>query len=147
MKAITAILVSLLLVATIFAGEETLKGKGTLTAQGKGIIKLKGTGDVELSGDGKLWVVDCSMDGNLEVTVTGKGTKIQSPSFIYMYKGFDGTVTISGGPMKFVLEGKDIDFTGTGKGVVHLKGHGTYQKGEQAGEWTEEGIEITVFEY
>ncbi|KPJ72381.1 hypothetical protein AMJ52_06530 [candidate division TA06 bacterium DG_78] len=146
MKIVRIVCLSLLLVVTAFAGDELFKGKGTISAQGNGFIKLKGTGDVEISGDGVLWIVDCSIDENLEVQVQGDGEKMQTPGFIWAYRGFNGSATISGGPMKVVLQGKDIDFTATGKGKLYLRGVGTYQRGDQINEWSELGEEITIKE-
>jgi hypothetical protein len=48
--------------------------------------------------------------------------------------------------MKLVLQGKDIDFTVTGKGKLYLRGTGTYQRGDQLNEWSELGEEITIKE-
>jgi hypothetical protein len=138
------VLLSLLLIAAGFAGDEMFKGTGTISAQGNGLIKLKGSGDIEISGDGLLWIVDCSLDENLEVDVQGYGEKLAAPGFIYCYKGFNGSAIISGGPMKFVLQGKDIEFEATGKGKLYMRGSGTYQRGDQTGEWSESGVEITV---
>jgi hypothetical protein len=146
MKIVSSIVLSLLLVVTAFAGDELFKGKGTISAQGNGLVKLKGTSDIEISGDGLLWIVDCSIDENLEVQVQGDGEKMQTPGFIWAYRGFNGTATISGGPMKVVLQGKDIDFTATGKGKLYLRGVGTYQRGDQINEWSELGEELTIKE-
>lgn len=144
MKTVITIVLFLLLVVMAFAGDEVFKGKGTISAQGNGVIKLKGSGDIEISGDGVLWIVDCSIDENLQVQVQGAGEKMMTPGFIYAYRGFNGTATVSGGPMKMVLQGKDIDFTASGKGKLYLRGKGTYQRGNLVKEWSEFGEEITI---
>ena len=147
MKFLGALIVSIALLVTAFAGDVDLKGTGTITAQGKGIAKMRGAGDVRISGDGLLWVVDCSMKDDIQIQVQGKGKKIgNAPPYVYAYKGFNGTAKITGSRLKIALEGKDIKLEVTGKGRIHLKGHGTWQKGTEQGDWAgpSEGAVIDV---
>ncbi len=147
MKRITTILIAVLLVTMVFAGERDYQGKGTVTAQGKGVAKFRGAGSVEISGDGMLWVTDCSMKDNLEINVSGQGQKLRTPSYLHVYKGFNGTATFDGSRMKVVLSGKDIKLRVTGIGKIHLQGKGTCQKGDQVIPWSEEAeTEVIVGE-
>jgi hypothetical protein len=138
MKRIAIALIGFLVVNTTLAGEIDKKGSGTISAQGKGVVKFMGSGKIDITGDGLLWVVDCSMDYNLQVMVTGKGERVdKTPAFIYAYKGLDGTASINGGPMKLVLTGKG-EFAAKGKGKIILKGVGTYKIDDQKIPWTED---------
>jgi len=138
MKRITTILVAVLLVTMVFAVARDYKGKGTVTAKGKGVAKFEGAGSFEVTGTGILWIVDCSMNNDLQVNVSGPGQKINTPSFLYVYKGFNGSATVSGSRMKVLIRGNDIKLSVTGVGKLHLKGRGTCQKGGQEIPWNEE---------
>ncbi len=146
MRKLITICLFLLLISIVFAGEETLKGKGTLSAQGNGVVRIKGAGQIEISGDGVLWIVDCSPDEDLQIQISGSGHKSENmPSYVNLYKGFDGHASISGSALKLLFTGKDITLNASGKGRVFLKGVGTFQKGNQIGIWSEQG-EGTIIE-
>ncbi len=145
MKKLALILISLFVASMVFAGERDAKGVFKFHAQGRGVVKFFGTGKIDISGDGALWVVDCSMDNNLNVT-TASGETDKTPGFIYAYNGFDGQISLKGGPMKLVFTGK-LKIGVIGKGKILLKGVGAYKinDNDQETAWTEDAEEeITI---
>lgn len=117
-------------------------GTGTLTASGNGLAGIKGDGEVTISGNGVLWIFDHNGDANIQVT--GHGLRQDLPSGWIMYSGFDGEAQVSGSLITVALSGFDINLEASGTGRFLLRGTGTYQTGDKSGEWTMDGVVISV---
>lgn len=117
-------------------------GTGTVTATGDGSAGIRGAGDVSLSGNGTLLVIDRA--GDATILVQGDGFRVERGSRI-LYRGFNGTATVSGSDFSVGLRGTGIELEATGTGAVRLIGTGTYTINGATGEWLPgEGVTLSL---
>ncbi|MBI2647127.1 hypothetical protein HYW99_01505 [Candidatus Woesearchaeota archaeon] len=124
-------------------GETTVSGTGRLTASGSGTAVIEGNGEVSGSTDvnGTVKVTDSA--GDVSVTTSGTGTVTDEDERTKVYSGY-GSLTIKGTNVRVEAEGTDVEFTAKGTGTATLTGTGTYTTSKTSGDWTEEGVTVTI---
>ncbi len=146
-KFAVALLVGLLAAAmAVPALAQTASGTGTLTAQGEGRAQVRcAECDITLTGNGLLTILDTT--GAAEIGVAGNGqreVRETSRGTVYVFRGFDGTASVSGEHLAVALRGDEIDLTATGTGRVWLRGEGTYTVNGETNAWS---TTVTALEF
>lgn len=138
MLMLTALL-ALAIMPSLAQEEVIVAGTGTLTAQGTGKAVLRMEGCLNVSFDGKLKIVD--RDGDADIQVNGSGPLIvrtRGDAQVYIYRGFNGEATVTGGDFSAKMIGKNINLTATGTGIAKLRGDGSYNtNGGASGNWSD----------
>jgi hypothetical protein len=129
LKKITTIAVAVVALCAIafeptIANAQSGSGAGKLIARGRGFARFSGDGAITISGAGLL--VIRPSDGNDEWNVSGKGIKRETKSGDVVYRGFDGTATITGTNVIVSITGANIRFDVEGEGRYFLRGRGVY---------------------
>ncbi|MEO0563000.1 MAG: hypothetical protein AAF125_12905 [Chloroflexota bacterium] len=142
---VVGVLVAIAAVA-VPAFAQTARGNGTLTAEGNGQAQVRCTTcDITISGNGVLAILDTGE--TLAIDINGVGTReIRETEWgtAYIYRGFNGTATISGEYLGVGLRGADILLDAEGTGRVWLRGSGTYTTNGVSGEWAEDGAVVDI---
>jgi hypothetical protein len=144
-----AFLIALALVAAFFiapTAAHAQSGSGTVTATGGGRAEVSGSGEVSITGNGTLSVYDRAGDATISISGNGRKTtrEYRNGAKLITYSGYDGTATVSGTNIQVILTGTKIDLSATGTGIVRLRGKGSYTLNGAAGEWTNNGIVLTL---
>jgi tetratricopeptide (TPR) repeat protein len=117
-------------------GSVDLNGTGRLTASGDGQATLSGDLEIEVSAkSATLTIIDHGAD--VDLVVSGEGTKEVVDDGAITYSGFNGTATVSGSSISVVINGDDIQLTAYGTGSAVLRGFGTYTVETDDGQTTE----------
>ncbi|GAB4428978.1 MAG: hypothetical protein Kow0031_09360 [Anaerolineae bacterium] len=144
---LTTIFSLLMLLTVAFAGvasADIIRGKGWLHAEGSGFAKLQMTGQVEINGHG---VGAVYIYGAESIRADGDGKRSDLRGGGVVFRGFEGTIHVTGQRMVVKMLGSDIDFTARGKGRAVLRGNGTYETGDGgSGDWQPDGLNIEVVE-
>lgn len=137
-----------LVFAAVPAFAQTAQGTGTATAQGNGRAQVRCANCiVDVSGNGVLAIL--SQDGTVEVEISGEGRSEERETewgTVKIYRGFNGTATITGEYFSVSLRGNDIDLFAEGTGRIWLRGNGDYTVNGQTGAWEENGAVIDLQE-
>ncbi len=147
-KKLAAILFGVLAMMSVaaFAGPagavESGDGTGVLHAEGHGTAALHGGGSIEISGSGRLYIIDVA--GDADINVTGNGTLTETDRGVMIYRGFDGTASITGSNVKVALVGRNIVLDARGTGVFYLRGEGTYTVNGHEGRWSPTGTRLSL---
>ena len=131
------------LALTGLASADVIRGKGTLYAKGSGVATLRMTGHVEITsyGSGTVYIY-----GAESIRAEGDGKRADRGRLV-IFRGHEGTISITGERMVVRIVGKDIEFTARGKGTAILRGHGTYETGNgYTGDWAPDGLTVEVEE-
>lgn len=129
-----------------------IKGSGTLTVQGSGTAAVRGNGRVEITGHGD-GVIAIRGASNIKIEGTSDGQAAarpragatpEAPKDRVVLRNFTGKVAAEGSQMEVGIRSNRVDLTAHGTGVVVLKGSGSYQVGDQSGNWTDEGLRIEL---
>jgi hypothetical protein len=108
-----------------------LKGAGTLRAEGNGAVRIKGRTDkteggvVNISGNGVLVIND--FEGDLDLTISGYGGKVELKKDVWMYWGFGGDAEIKGSGFAINIMGNNLEIYARGRALVFLAGEGSYE--------------------
>jgi len=108
-----------------------LKGEGTLKAEGNGAVRLKGRTDkteggaVNVSGNGVLVIND--FEGDLDLTISGYGGKVELKKDVWLYYGFGGSAEIKGSGFAVNIMGNNLEIFAKGRAIVFLAGEGSYE--------------------
>lgn len=125
------------------ASAETIRGQGWLKATGSGEAVLRMSGQVEINGHG---VGAVYIYGAEDIQAQGNGRRTNLAGGGVIFRGYEGTITVSGEQMRVKLTGTQIDFTAQGQGVAHLRGRGYYETAHTSGDWNNRGFDIEVTE-
>lgn len=118
-----------------------LTGIGSVTAQGRGHARFLGSGTITVSGTGSLKYKDLA--GDAKVSTSGRGRRHQHiKTGVVHYHGYKGSATISGSKILVRVIGFGISLTAEGKGVLTLRGRGTYTVSGQTSNWTGKEMQI-----
>ena len=138
-----SLVLMLSLALTGLASADVIRGKGTLHAQGSGAATLRMTGHVEITshGSGVVYIY-----GAERIHATGDGNRTDRGRLV-IFRGHEGTISITGERMMVRMVGQDIEFTARGKGTAILRGRGTYETGDgHTGDWAPDGLTVEVEE-
>ncbi|GAB4415433.1 MAG: hypothetical protein Fur0044_10510 [Anaerolineae bacterium] len=138
---IFSLLVVLSLTLTGLASAETIRGKGWLYAKGNGAATLRMSGQVEIKGHGAGAVY---IYGAEEINASGQGKRANLDGGGVVFKGYSGTITVTGEKMVVKMVGTKIEFKASGQGVAHLRGRGYYETAHLRGDWNNRGLEIEI---
>jgi hypothetical protein len=138
-----SLIIILSLTFTGLASAETIRGKGWLHAEGSGTATLRMSGQIEIKGHGVGVVY---IYGAENIQAEGKGRREDLSGGGFVFKGYSGTIIVTGGRMNIKMVGGKIDFTAHGQGVAHLRGRGYYETANLHGDWNNRGVEIEVVE-
>lgn len=142
--AIFSLVLLLSLTVAGVASADVIYGKGWLHAEGAGYAKLQMTGHVEINGHGAGVVV---IYGAETIRAEGNGTRTNLSNGGVVFRGYSGTIEVTGRRMVVKMVGGQIDFTAQGKGRAVLRGRGTYETGHgHTGEWTASGLTVELTE-
>lgn len=122
------------------AQDASASGTGTVTAYGSGRAELTGSGEVTISGSGTLIIISDEDDA---IEVSGEGRRYVRGRYTII-RGFDGTAIISGRNLFVSLRGTDIRLEAAGTGTVKLWGRGSYSFNGQTGDWTPDGVTLSL---
>lgn len=125
------------------ASADVIRGKGWLHAEGGGVAILRMTGHVEIKGHG---VGAVYIYGAEKIEAQGNGKRNNLSGGGVVFRGYSGTIKVSGERMTVKMIGAKIDFTAHGWGTAYLRGHGHYETGGFSGDWTPEGLNLEVVE-
>ena len=141
--AVFSLVLMLSMALTGLASADVIHGKGWLHAEGSGVATLRMNGHVEIvsHGQGIVYIV-----GAEEIHAEGNGKRTDLRRGV-VFRGYEGTITVTGKRMLVKMIGKNIEFTARGKGIAILKGHGTYETGDgHTGDWGANGLTVKVTE-
>lgn len=138
---IFSLFVVLSLTLTGLASAETIRGKGWLSAKGSGTATLRMSGQVDIIGNG---VGAVYIYGAEEINAAGQGKRADLNGGDVVFKGYSGTITVTGEKMVVKMVGTKIEFKATGVGSVHLRGRGYYETENLRGDWNNRGLDIEV---
>jgi hypothetical protein len=122
---------------TGLASADVLRGKGWLHAEGAGLAKLLMTGHVEINGHG---VGAVYIYGAEHIEAEGSGNRTNLAGGGVVFRGYEGTIKVTGEKMVVKMAGAEIDFTAHGKGTAILRGRGHYETKHFAGDWAPDGL-------
>lgn len=129
---------------TGLASADVIRGKGWLHAEGSGMAVLKMTGYVEIAGQGSGVVY---IRGAESIHAEGDGKRSDLPNGAVIFRGYEGTIKVTGEKMFIRIVGQNIEFTARGKGSAILRGNGHYETGGGgAGDWAPDGLSLEVIE-
>jgi hypothetical protein len=142
-------LLALLLAPVATAQDEELDsaevaGQGWIVALGNGVAQLEGSGLLHVVGRGKL-MLRTSGDDVVQVIGAGERDVLSDGTIVYQSDGF-GHAFVSGTDVFVALEGQDIQLRALGNGAVTLIGSGGYRTNSVSGEWSAEGVTLTLGE-
>jgi hypothetical protein len=140
---VVSLVLLLSLTAVGVASADIIQGKGRLHAEGAGVAILRMTGHVEITGHG---IGAVYIYGAEEIKATGNGDRIDRPGGGVVFRGYRGTINVTGDRMVVKMIGGKIDFNAYGKGTAFLRGRGYYETAHFSGDWTADGVTLAVQE-
>lgn len=139
---IIGLIMMLTLAFTGLASADVLRGKGWLHAEGSGTARLHMTGHVEIKGHGVGVVY---IHGAESIVASGHGRRLDYGRTT-VFRGYQGTINVTGERMVIRMIGGKIDFFARGKGTAILRGRGTYETRGGSGDWGPDGLTVEVVE-
>lgn len=139
---ISLILFLLMGITQVFAQDN-----GYLHAEGDGVIAFNGRGQITIQGEGNLFVVDRTHDAVIVMDSknrTRPTTHEYRGSLTYSYRDFDGSTTLSGEDIAFILNGTNISLSISGTGTILLEGDGDYTIHNTSTHWASDGSVLTI---
>jgi hypothetical protein len=137
------LVIALAVPLTAFA--QNAQGTGSVHAEGDGRVYVRGNGWVRISGQGHLAIVDLAGDATIDIhhntadsessAVTAEAGQPNVRGSRLVFRRFDGDATITGSHIVVMMRGRNIVLDAEGRGVVRLRGVGTYTFNGQVGEW------------
>ncbi len=141
-----AVLSLVFLLSSILAGvasADVIRGAGWLYAKGSGEASLRMTGHVEIKshGVGAVYIY-----GAESIEAHGDGQRKELSGGGVLFWGHKGIIKVVGERMTVRMEGRKIEFTAHGKGVIQLRGRGHYKTRGHSGDWAPDGLTVEVEE-
>ena len=138
-----SLVLMLSMAATGLASADVIHGKGTLHAEGSGKATLRMSGQIKITSHGSGTVYIYGAD---TIHAEGDGKRTDRGRLV-IFRGHQGTITVTGERMAVRIVGKDIEFDARGKGTAILRGRGTYETGDgYTGDWQANGLTLKVEE-
>lgn len=130
-------------------GVVVLSGNGTLYAEGNGTAVISGNVTINITADdhAKLVIKDLAEDA--EINVSGaeyESSNIDSGNSTdnnraFVFINITGQIDITGSRLTVMISGDDIELYADGTGTAVLSGDGTYEIGNEEGDWAERYID------
>lgn len=128
---------------TGLASADVIRGKGTLHAEGSGAATLRMSGHIKITSHGSGVVYIHGAEG---IRAEGDGNRVDRGRLV-IFRGHEGTISITGERMVVRIVGQEIEFDARGKGTAILRGRGTYETGNgHTGDWEPNGLTLEVEE-
>lgn len=124
-----------------WAAEREVEGAGRIRAVGTGVIHVRGQGHVSftLHGAGELVVAHPNAN---KIEAHGHGERIVENGRV-IFRGWRGRVEVRGRRIDCRFHGGRVNFRGTGRGTVYLKGKGkVWVNGGRPRNWPQNGKTI-----
>jgi hypothetical protein len=134
------------LVVPLTAFAQNAQGTGSVHAEGDGRVYVRGNGWVRISGQGHLVIMDLAGDATIDIhhntadsessAATAESNQAHARGSRLVFRRFNGSATIMGSHIVVMMRGRNIVLDAEGRGVVRLRGVGTYTSNGQVGEWS-----------
>ncbi len=137
-----SLVLMLSLTLTGLASADIIRGKGTLYAKGSGVATLCMSGHVEITshGSGTVYIYGAE---TIQAEGDGRRTNLRRG---VIFRGYEGTISITGKRMIVKMIGREIEFEAKGKGTAILSGRGHYETQDFSGDWSVDGLTVEVVE-